>query len=461
MALLSGRYKSVSEIPKIYLEDYLSELTQLMKSRLRLSVFVILAVFIGTNCMRSILIFGRIGQEELLTWGLLICVGASVLFLVRKASNIHLARTSAILFVTSILIILTGYYIVSNAVPYMPVITYVLVLFGTTFAIPWQIHDIAGLAMLYDVAYTIYFLNIQTYVYKNQTFFIETSDFLQGIVFIMAASIICLVLTRREKERRVEKFVILKDIESKNKQMQEELELATYVHKRLVPQSVSTHLADIAVTYVPAYYMGGDYAKFHFIDNDKLIFIICDVTGHGVSAALLVNALNSEFERLAKGGKSPGDLLKELDQFIVDDFAGTNMYLTAFCGLLDYSPLSRKFTYSSYGHPPQYIYRTTKPGIEKISAQTSLLGLPIEDENIYQNEIAFNKKDQILLFTDGIIEAKDADGSGYGNERLENFIRKNNGLQAEVFNQQLLNELNSFTKNKLKDDVFILNIKTK
>ncbi len=461
MALLSSRYKHVSEIPKIYLEDYLSELTQLMKSRLQLSVFVILAVFIGTNCLRSLLMFGRIGQEELLTWGLLICAGAAVLVLVRKASNIHLARTSAILFVTSILIILTGYYIVSNAVPYMPVITYVLVLFGTTFAIPWKIHDIAGLAILYDVAYTVYFLNIQTYVYKNQTFPIETSDFLQGIVFIMAASIICLVLTRREKEGRVEKFVILKDIESKNKQMQEELKLATRVHSRLVPHSTKTRLADIAVTYVPMYYMGGDYAKFHFVGDDKLIFIICDVTGHGVSAALLVNALNSEFERLAKEGKSPGDLLKELDRFIVNDFAGTNMYLTAFCGLLEYSNSSRKFTYSNYGHPPQYIYRTAKSGIEKISAQTSLLGLPIEDDHIYQNEIPFNKEDQILLFTDGIIEARNSDGYEYGNERLENFIRKNNMLQAEIFNQKLLKELNSFTGNKLTDDVFILNIKTK
>lgn len=461
MTLLSRRYKHVSDVPEIYLKDYLSEWTRLIKNRLQLSVFVFLAVLIGTNCMSSILMFGRIGSQELLTWGLLICACAAVLVLVRKVSNLLLARMSAILFVISILIILTGYYIVSKTDPYMPIIVYVFVLFGTTFAIPLKINDIAGLAIFYDAAYTVYFLNIQTYVYKNQTFPIGSSDFLQGLVFIMTASIICLVIARREKESRVEKFIILKDMEGKNKQMREELELATRVHKRLVPKSVSTRLADIAVTYVPMYYMGGDYAKFHFIGNDKLIFIICDVTGHGVSAALLVNALNSEFERLAKEGKSPGDLLKELDQFIVDDFAGTNMYLTAFCGLLDYGSVPGKFTYSSYGHPPQYIYRTTKPGIEKISAQTSLLGLPIEDENIYQNEIAFNKEDQILLFTDGIIEAKDADGSGYGAKRLENFIEKNNGLQAEVFNQQLLDELNSFTGNELKDDVFILNIKTK
>ncbi len=243
--------------------------------------------------------------------------------------------------------------------------------------------------------------------------------------------------------------------------MQKELELATRVHSRLIPHSASTRLADIAVTYVPMYYMGGDYARFHFVDKNKLIFIICDVTGHGVSAALLVNAFNTEFERLAKDGKPPGALLKEMDRFIVRDFAEINMYLTAFCGLLDYSHFSRKFIYSSYGHPPQYIYRTAHSAIEKISAQTSFLGLPIEDANIYQNEMHFSKKDQILLFTDGVTEAKDIKGEEYGGERLESFIRKNNSLKAELFNQALLNELNLFARNKLRDDLFILNIKTK
>ena len=126
---------------------------------------------------------------------------------------------------------------------------------------------------------------------------------------------------------------------------------------------------------------GGDYARFQFINKNKLIFIICGVTGRGVSAALLVNAFNTEFERLAREGKTPG--------------------------------------------------------------------------------VLFKKEDQILLFTDGVIEAKGIDGKEYGDDRQEDFNRQNNNLKAEAFNQGLLKELNSFTGNKLNDDVFILNIKTK
>ena len=107
------------------------------------------------------------------------------------------------------------------------------------------------------------------------------------------------------------------------------------------------------------------------------------------------------------------------------------------------------------------LLRSAHSKIDRIESQTSFLGLPKEDENIYQNEMPFDKEGQILLFTDGVIEAKGHDGEDYGDERLEEFIRTNNALQAELFNEKLLHEIKSFTGNTLKDDVFVLNIKTK
>ena len=132
------------------------------------------------------------------------------------------------------------------------------------------------------------------------------------------------------------------------------------------------------------------------------------------------------------------------------------MYLSAFCGLLDYR--SRKFIYSSYGHLPQYIWKTADSAIEKIFAQSSFLGLPTEDENIYQNEMPFRKGDRIILFTDGVTETKNTAGEQYGERKLENFIRKNHGMSLELFNQQLVAELNSFSGGKFTDDIFVLTI---
>ena len=73
----------------------------------------------------------------------------------------------------------------------------------------------------------------------------------------------------------------------------------------------------------------------------------------------------------------------------------------------------------------------------------------------------FENNEVLVLYTDGVIEAKDIGGDEYGNKRLEHFIKENRSLSVELFNQKLLRELNIFSSNNLKDDIFILNIKTK
>jgi len=241
--------------------------------------------------------------------------------------------------------------------------------------------------------------------------------------------------------------------------MHKELELATRVHKTLIPKSLSTDLVDIAVMYLPMYYIGGDYAKFHFVDKDRLIFIICDVTGHGVSAALLVNRVHTEFESLAREAKEPGTLLKELNNFIIKDFGGIDMYLSAFCGLLDFK--TGRLIYSNYGHPAQYIYRVRELDIQRLESQTSLLGLPFPDDGLYQSQIKFNKGDQLLLFTDGLIEASNGHGEKYGKEKIESFIKQNCNAGPDLFNQKLLEELNTFKDEGFKDDIFLLSVKIK
>lgn len=451
----------MKRMPKIYLDEFLKQQAMLIKSRLQLAALLFIFCILAGDIIDIFTLNAKIDPHMKITWMFVIGVSAVTLILSQKIFTFNMAKVFAALFMIMALVVMARDSIAYRLPPFEGAMIFIFMFFGFSLIFPWSAIEIVGVSFFHFMAYGIFVSNVSEFSYKNAMVARDLTDYLGGLVIMFLASVVCFIVIKRERQRDAENFVLLKEIEDKNKQMQNELELATRVHSRLIPRSISTYLADIAVTYVPMYYMGGDYAKFYFTDKNKLIFIICDVTGHGVSAALLVNALNSEFERLVKEKKSPGTLLKELDKFIKNDFAGISMYLTAFCGLLDYSHFSRKFTYSSYGHPPQYIYRTAKSEVEKISAQTSFLGLPIEDENIYENEIPFNKKDQILLFTDGVIEAKDSEGKDYGSKKLESFIRKNNNLQTGSFNQELLNELNSFTRNNLKDDIFILNIKTK
>ncbi|MFC1632306.1 PP2C family protein-serine/threonine phosphatase [Candidatus Omnitrophota bacterium] len=148
-----------------------------------------------------------------------------------------------------------------------------------------------------------------------------------------------------------------------------------------------------------------------------------------------------------------------MDDFIIKDFAGTNMLLSAFCGLLDFK--EKKLNYSNHGHPDQYIYKISNSALSNLSSQGSLLGLPFRDENVYQQEINFDKGDRILLFTDGVTETRNRDNHEYGKDRLEEFIKQNHDLPVEAFNQKLLDEINKFKHGNFQDDVFILNLHIK
>ena len=157
----------------------------------------------------------------------------------------------------------------------MSIVTYIMILFGATFVIPWLEIDVFGLALLHTGIYSWYFWHVRSYVFRNYSFAVETPEYFQAMVVLFIASVVCIVITKRENERVVERFILLKEVEEKNKQMQKELELATKVHKTLIPKSLSTDLVDISVMYLPMYYIGGDYAKFHFITFKEDYIISC------------------------------------------------------------------------------------------------------------------------------------------------------------------------------------------
>jgi phosphoserine phosphatase RsbU/P len=437
-----------------YLDEFILERVSLINKRIRLLCLLTVSLYTLISVIGVIFAPEEFSIVEIPIW-IILCLGSAfIVYLSFKARSLKIAKLGAYLFVGFLLLILTKI----NLIYYQYIDTtaslYLLVLFFACFVVPWSSLEVVPIAIFHFLAYS--YLAFYANNYIPQSVSLRPYWFFDGILLLSVGFILCFVIRRKETNREIENFNLLKEVESKNNQMERELQLATKVHARLIPHSIDTDKAKIAATYVPAHYMGGDYGRFSFPDKDKLTFIICDVTGHGVSAALLVNALHREFERLAKEGKDPGFILGELDDFIRQDFADTNLYLSAFCGQLNYK--SMNFIYSNYGHPPQYIYIKADSKIKRITSQTGWLGLPIKNKNIYQDQMPFNKGDQVLLFTDGIVEAKNIVGQFYGDVRLEKFLRENKDLNPEEFNQQLLLKINSFTNNNLKDDIFIFNI---
>ena len=451
--------KVTSKIPEQYLKEYLDGQIVFIKNRVQLFCALAVSIYFFASFAWFMLYPEELSRLELFAGLFLMMGGSLILFFNTKTRTLHIAKFNAYLFVTLMLALLVMLGIYYNDDPATSSSMFVFTLFFVSLTIPWAPAEVVIIGLLHAIAYTLNFLILAR---LNDTVIdsVEIRQYLEGFLFMCVAFILCVVVRFKETTRDIENFVLLKEIRDKNEQARKELALATRVQKTLVPASISTDRVDIAVTYLPVYYIGGDYVRFNFLDNDRMIFIVSDVTGHGVSAALLVNRLHTEFERFAKEGKEPGPLLQRLNEFIKEDFEGTDMYLSAFCGLLDFKKM--RLLYSNYGHPPQYVYSAKNNELRKLPAQTGLLGLPVDNTGIYQDEAEVDKGDRILLFTDGVIETFRKDDEEYGSGRLEDFLLKNHSLSGRMFNQKLLQELDDFKEdNKFKDDIYIVDVTVK
>ena len=456
-------FKKLTARQREYYKDFTLGQIPHIKSRIQLLCILSVALYL-LGSLISIAILPEDFKSAEVPWITTFAIfGFAISFFIGRVHSMKATKVFAYLFVVVILTILTKVSIIYQDQENMAEVIYLFTLFLISFTVPWKPAEIIPITLMHTTAYQFLFW----YTWESAPGHARVPDFYQsdflplvsGLLILSLGFIFCFVIRKKEASRDLENFILLKEVEKKNKQMRKELELATKIHKTLIPKSIYTDLVDVAVMYLPVYYIGGDYAKFHLIDKNKLVFIICDVTGHGVSAALLVNRVHSEFERLAKEGKGPGILLKELNDFIVNDFEGTDMYLSAFCCTLDFEKM--KVSYSNHGHPSQYIYRVTESNIEHLDPQAGLLGLPFMASEIVQQEMSFTKGDKLLLFTDGVIETRNGGGNEFGKERVEDFIKENHSLQVDSFNRKLIDTLNGFKSKSFDDDIFIVTIDVK
>ncbi len=447
------------KIPEKYMKEFHAQQTTLIKSRVHLFCALAVAIYFVVSIIGGFINPNGFLKVEMFAGIALVICSTFVLYNNQKAQTLRLAKLNAYLFTALLLLILSKLSMAYAEIPLVTASIFVFTLFLVSITIPWIPLELIPIWFMHITAFTIIFLFVRNLPGSlGKAFTIRHC--LDGILFQTMALWLCFVVRKQETIRDIENFVLFKEVEDKGEKMRKDLEWATRVHKTIIPDSIDTEKVEIAVSYKPAYYIGGDYVCFRRIEGDRLVFIISDATGHGVPSALIESRIHSEFGRLIKETHEPGEILKQLNDFMKTEFAGSDMYLSAFCGFLDIK--KKKLCYSNYGHPSQYVY-DAKDGITiELSSQASLLGIPIEEKNeMHQDEINVREGDRILLFTDGITETMDSRGEEYGGVRLKDFLEKNNGLTGKEFNENLLKRLDAFRSGPYEDDICVMTIKIK
>ncbi len=199
-----------------------------------------------------------------------------------------------------------------------------------------------------------------------------------------------------------------------------EIEIARQVQQRLFPKCAPDVAGlELCGHCVPAETIGGDYYDFLTTPSGELGLAIGDVAGKGVPAALLMAGLQASLRSLTLAGISDlSELMAKLN-VLVYDASPANRFATFFYGL--YDPSTRRLRYSTAGHNPALLLRASNG--EAHWLKTRGVGLGLQRSSTYeQAELALEPGDRLILYTDGVTEARNSDGEEFGVDRLETTV---------------------------------------
>jgi sigma-B regulation protein RsbU (phosphoserine phosphatase) len=213
-----------------------------------------------------------------------------------------------------------------------------------------------------------------------------------------------------------------------------EMATARAIQAAILPQAPpSVRDLVVDVRYVPARSVAGDIYDFLPLDDRRLTLLVADVTGHSVPAALIASMVKVAFSSQRPHADAPGRVLTEMNRVLCGHFEGR--FVTAACVFLDADrPLVR---YSLAGHPPPLLLRGSTGEILELPEGGLVLGL-FPDAGYPTGEVRFDPGDRILLYTDGITEARDASGAWFGDRELRAFVAAHRDGSAAEFLDALL-----------------------
>lgn len=242
------------------------------------------------------------------------------------------------------------------------------------------------------------------------------------------------------------------ELMKRNKEMLMEMKMARRVQLSMIPNYKdfpARHEIQFGSQYASMESIGGDLYDVIRVGRNGYGFLMADVSGHGVPAALITSMAKVSFNSHSYWGISPSEVCNRVNQEICRFIIDLEYYLTAYYGILNLE--TGEFNFTNAGHHPALLIRAKKDKIESLDSDGFFIGI-WEEATYDSNSVTLEEGDRLLFFTDGIIEARNADNEFYEYTNLMKYIRKNKQLKPAEFVDGLMDDVNAFCGERPPDD---------
>lgn len=238
-----------------------------------------------------------------------------------------------------------------------------------------------------------------------------------------------------------------------------ELQMARETQKSLLPTEFppfpDRKEFELHAVNQAAHHVAGDFFDFFLVNPKTLVFVIADVSGKGMSAALVMAVTRTIVRDLAQSGRTPGDILRETNERLRESQKG-GAFVTLFLG--SYNISTGKVIYANGGHLPPYLISRNGTVSNVGDATGTIVGM-LEEQEYRNGEFTLKAGETLLLYTDGFPEARSSAGEFYGIPRIKTFLQKHAQVNCRDLCEAAIRDITNYQSDNLSDDVTLLALK--
>lgn len=245
--------------------------------------------------------------------------------------------------------------------------------------------------------------------------------------------------------------------EQEKKRFEREFATAREVQLALLPTTfVQPAHFEVSAHSLPCRYVGGDFYDLLTLEDGRAVLILGDVSGKGISAALIASMAQGVIYAQLNSGLSLPEVLTSLNRVLVQK-SNANRFITLFCALI--AP-DGTFSFVNAGHNPAILVRANRE-TELLSTGSMLLGA-FDFAEYHSQKTKLEPNDVLVVFSDGVTEAVDTTNQLFGDRRLEQLVRESVGLSAKDIKDRIEREVLEFTRGLPQgDDITLIALKMK